>query len=145
MEPLRWIENGVGRRSDGGLGTDELLDAYQRGVLTAGEDTSAEEEDKSYPEAPKDFDQTKAAADGAEATEWADRARTAVPVGARVVLGDIKAGNGYVHVVDAARQEFAQRHQGTDASRVMKLIRRGRLQWKSHRAGHKGASGKARR
>jgi hypothetical protein len=102
MEPLRWIENGVGRRTDGGMGTDELLDAYQRGVLTAGEDTSAETEDESYPEAPKDFDQTKAAADGAEATEWADRARTAVPSGARVVLGDIKAGNGYVHVVDAA-------------------------------------------
>ena len=102
MEPLRWIENGVGRRSDGGMGTDELLDAYQRGVLTAGEDTSVEEEDGNGEEAPKDFDQTKAAADGAEATEWADRARTAVPSGARVVLGDIKAGNGYVHVVDAA-------------------------------------------
>jgi len=102
LEPLRWIENGVARGVEGGMSTDELLDAYQRGVLAAGK-VNAEEDDETVDvEAPKDFDHEKAASEGAKATSWAEHARAAAPSGARVVLGDIKAGNGYVHVIDAA-------------------------------------------
>ena len=102
LEPLRWIENGAARGVEGGMSADELLDAYQRGVLAAGKEDVEEDDETVDVEAPKDFDHEKAASEGAKSSTWAKHARAAAPSGARVVLGDIKAGNGYVHVIDAA-------------------------------------------
>ena len=102
LEPLRWIENGVARGVEDGMSADELLDAYQRGVLAVGKEDVEEDDETVDVEAPKDFDHEKAASEGAKSSTWAKHARAAAPSGARVVLGDIKAGHGYVHVIDAA-------------------------------------------
>ena len=102
LEPLRWIENGAARGVDGGMSADELLDAYQRGVLAVGKEDVEEDDETVDVEAPKDFDHEKAASEGAKSSTWAKHASAAAPSGARVVLGDIKAGNGYVHAIDAA-------------------------------------------
>ena len=61
LELLRWIENGVARGVEGGMSADELLDAYQRGVLAAGKEDVEEDDETVDVEAPKDFDHEKAA------------------------------------------------------------------------------------
>ena len=100
LEPLRWIENGVARGVEDGMSADELLDAYQRGVLAAGKEDAEEDDETVDVEAPKDFDHEKAAQEGVVGLGRTRPCRRAS--GARVVLCDIKAGNGYVHVIDAA-------------------------------------------
>ena len=63
LEPLRWIENGAARGVEGGMSADELLDAYQRGVLATGKEDVEEDDETVDVEAPKDFDHEKAASE----------------------------------------------------------------------------------
>ena len=56
------------------MSADELLDAYQRGVLAAGKEDAEEDDETVDVEAPKDFDHEKAAQEGAKASTWAKHA-----------------------------------------------------------------------
>jgi hypothetical protein len=122
--PLRGVANEFVRESRRDTSsTEELLAAFQRSAVDAYESevdaaaAAAEEEEEGND--GEDLDDAGAPSENADArtttltledvlksheasTAWAAKAREANAHAARLVLPNLKAGNGYVHVIDAA-------------------------------------------
>lgn len=113
LEPFAWLPFSAGQLIRDtyyeASSTDELLAAYQRSALDAvttnvnagdgGKDASAEPP-TGEAAAAATVDIGEVTLEEAKAAAWARTAHAAHPNGARVVLGNVKAGNGYVHAVD---------------------------------------------
>jgi|AntAceMinimDraft_1070359.scaffolds.fasta_scaffold61301_1 hypothetical protein len=120
LEPRVWLPLAAGQLIEDtyydASSTDDLLAAYQRGALDAVEDArqEADDDDDITMNTAEDQDRTQMTTppplramgieavvrEEEEAADWARAAHATYPRGgARVVLGNIKAGNGYVHVV----------------------------------------------